>query len=159
MIIHFAWLMYLLFTGVNLSSIVSFQGKDSSDWRCDRAPPGEKSQENYIEWLHKYICCEHLFRLTRCPWSLGWIPSRARGPEASETPRRSWITVPRRASNPTPSWYAIHEKLFQLPKDIKFHTIFIPHQIDWTKIDAVYDELSGGSDKVVRYVLDCDKGF
>jgi len=31
--------------------------------------------------------------------------------------------------------------------------------IDWTKIDTVYDELSGGSDKVVRYVLDCEKGF
>lgn len=31
--------------------------------------------------------------------------------------------------------------------------------VDWTKIDDVYDELNKGSDKVVRYVLDCDKGF
>ena len=37
--------------------------------------------------------------------------------------------------------------------------LWIASQVDWTKIDAVYDELSGGSDKVVRYVLDCDKGF
>ena len=37
--------------------------------------------------------------------------------------------------------------------------MFLQLQVDWTKIDDVYDELNKGSDKVVRYVLDCDKGF
>ena len=31
--------------------------------------------------------------------------------------------------------------------------------VDWTQIDAVYDELSKGSDRVVRFVLDIDKSF
>ena len=37
--------------------------------------------------------------------------------------------------------------------------MFLQLQVDWTKIDDVYDELNKGSDKVIRYVLDCDKGF
>ena len=31
--------------------------------------------------------------------------------------------------------------------------------IDWTQLDRVFEELDKGLDRVVRYVLDCEKGF
>jgi uncharacterized zinc-type alcohol dehydrogenase-like protein len=31
--------------------------------------------------------------------------------------------------------------------------------VDWTQLDKVYETLSAGSDRVVRYVLDIEKSF